>query len=112
MGAVELIEGDTRSAVAVIHRFVENQGDAWTVTSAYLDRFVEEQRLLTADVDDESDESVAYLQRMREVGRRVAEMQLALASRDDIPDFAPEPIAPADVELWADGAAAARRPDL
>ena len=26
----------------------QNQGDAWTVTSAYLDRFVEEQRLLAA----------------------------------------------------------------
>ena len=29
-------------------RFVQNQGDAWTVTSAYLDRFVEEQRLLAS----------------------------------------------------------------
>jgi maltose alpha-D-glucosyltransferase/alpha-amylase len=37
---------------------------------------------------------------MREVGRRVAEMQLALASRDDIADFAPEPIGRADIELW------------
>jgi maltose alpha-D-glucosyltransferase/alpha-amylase len=100
LGAVELVEGGTQSAVAVIHRFVENQGDAWTVTNGYLDRFVEEQRLLTADVAGESDERAAYLQRMREVGRRVAEMQLALASRDDIPDFAPEPIVPADVELW------------
>jgi maltose alpha-D-glucosyltransferase / alpha-amylase len=101
LGTVELIEDDTRSAVAVVHRFVENQGDAWTVTSAYLDRFVEDQRLLTADLDHESDESVAYQQRMREVGRRVAEMQLALASRDDVPDFEPEPIAPDDVDLWA-----------
>ena len=30
-----------------MHGFVQNQGDAWTVTGAYLDRFVEEQRLLT-----------------------------------------------------------------
>jgi maltose alpha-D-glucosyltransferase/alpha-amylase len=101
LGTVELIEGDTRSAVAVVHRFVENQGDAWTVTSAYLDRFVDDQRLLTADADHESDESVAYQQRMREVGHRVAEMQLALASRDDISDFEPEPIVPEDVDLWA-----------
>jgi maltose alpha-D-glucosyltransferase/alpha-amylase len=100
LGSVELIEGDTRSALAVIHRFVENQGDAWAVTNAYLDRFVEEQRLLTSDVADESDEGVAYLQRMHEVGRRVAQMQLALASRDDVPDFAPEPVTPADVDLW------------
>jgi maltose alpha-D-glucosyltransferase / alpha-amylase len=61
---------------------------------------VEEQRLLTTDVANESDESAPYQQRMREVGRRVAEMQLALASRDDISDFAPEPIVPEDVDLW------------
>ena len=49
LGTVELEERRDRSAVAVVHGFVENQGDAWTVTSAYLDRFVEEQRLLTAE---------------------------------------------------------------
>ena len=36
-----------QSAIAVVHAFVENQGDGWTVTSAYLDRFIDEQRLLT-----------------------------------------------------------------
>jgi maltose alpha-D-glucosyltransferase/alpha-amylase len=101
LGAIELIEGDTRSAVAVVHRFVENQGDAWTVTSAYLDRFVEEQRLLTTKAAEESDEQPAYAQRMTQVGRRVAEMQLALASRDDIADFAPELITAQDIELWS-----------
>jgi maltose alpha-D-glucosyltransferase / alpha-amylase len=100
LGAVEL-EGDgRRSAVAVVHRFVENQGDAWTVTSAYLDRFVEEQRLLTAEAAEHSDEQPAYARRVEQAGRRVAEMQLALASRDDIPEFAPEPITAEDVRRW------------
>ena len=102
LGTVELLEGGRRSAIAVVHQFVENQGDVWTVTNAYLDRFVEELRLLTADTAEESDERAAYLQRLREVGRRVAEMQLALASRDDIAEFAPEPIVPRDVALWSD----------
>ncbi len=48
LGSVELVEGDSSNAVAIVHAFVENQGDAWTVTAAYLDRFVEEQRLLAA----------------------------------------------------------------
>src|SRR3979490_1925714 len=48
IGSVELVEGDQRSAIAIVHAFVQNQGDAWTVTSAYLDRFVDEQRLLTS----------------------------------------------------------------
>jgi maltose alpha-D-glucosyltransferase/alpha-amylase len=102
LGAVEIVEGTTRSAVAVIHRFIENQGDAWSVTNAYLDRYVEEQRLLTGEAATESDEQATYLLRMHQVGRRVAEMQLALASRDDVPDFKPEPITPVDVGKWTE----------
>ena len=102
LGAVELEEKGVRSAVAVVHGFIQNQGDAWTVTSAYLDRFVEEQRLLTAEAAEHSDEEAAYARRMEQVGRRVAEMQLALASRDDLSDFAPEPITAADVRRWTE----------
>jgi len=103
LGTVELVEQAGPSAVAVVHRFVENQGDAWSVTNAYLDRFVEEERLLTAEASAESDEQAAYLRWMRQTGRRVAELQLALSNRDDIPDFAPEPITPKDVRTWSDG---------
>jgi maltose alpha-D-glucosyltransferase/alpha-amylase len=102
LGTVELEDNGARSAVAVVHGFVQNQGDAWTVTSAYLDRFVEEQRLLTAEAAEHSDEQAAYARRMEQVGRRVAELQLALASRDDVADFAPEPIAAADIRAWTD----------
>jgi maltose alpha-D-glucosyltransferase/alpha-amylase len=101
LGTVELNEHGERSAVAVVHGFVQNQGDAWTVTGAYLDRFIEEQRLLAAETADHSDEQVAYVRRMEQVGKRVAEMQLALASRSDLPDFAPEPIATEDVRRWS-----------
>jgi len=102
LGTVELEENGARSAVAVVHGFVQNQGDAWTVTTAYLDRFVEEQRLLTAEAAGHSDEQTAYLRRMDHVGRRVAELQLALASRNDIVAFAPEPIAADDVRRWTE----------
>ena len=101
LGSVELIEGDKTSAVAVVHAFVQNQGDAWTVTSAYLDRFVEEQRLLPAsERPGESDEQVPYLRYMSQTGRRVAEMHLALASSGELADFTPEPIRPEHVRLW------------
>jgi maltose alpha-D-glucosyltransferase / alpha-amylase len=102
LGTVELVEGGARSAVAVVHRFVENQGDAWSVTNAYLDRYVEEQCLLTSEAAVDSDEEAAYLQRMTAVGRRVAELQLALASRDNVAEFAPEPITPDDARIWID----------
>ncbi len=122
LGTVELRENGACSAVAVVHEYVENQGDAWTLTSAYLDRFVEEQRLLTAEAAQHSDEQAAYGRRMEQVGRRVAELQLALAGRGDVVDFAPEPITSADILGWtenllqrADRALdelAHRRPDL
>ena len=45
------------------HRFVENQGDAWTVTGAYLGRFIDDQRVLSAAAaPEESPELASYLQ--------------------------------------------------
>jgi maltose alpha-D-glucosyltransferase/alpha-amylase len=102
LGAIELEAKGVRTAIAVVHAFIQNQGDAWTVTSAYLDRYVEEQRLLTAEAAEHSDEQAAYARRMEQVGRRVAELQLALASRDDLIDFAPEPVTAGDVRSWRD----------
>ncbi len=101
LGSVELIEGNSKSAIAVVHAYVANQGDAWTVTSAYLDRFVEEQRLLArSEPARESEERVPYLRYMSQIGRRVAEMHLALAGASEFADFAPETIRPADVQRW------------
>jgi maltose alpha-D-glucosyltransferase/alpha-amylase len=102
LGTAELEENGSRAAVAVVHRFVENQGDAWAVTNAYLDRFVEEQRLLTAEAAGHSDEQAAYLHRIEHVGQRVAELQLALAGREEVVEFAPEPISAADIQRWTE----------
>jgi maltose alpha-D-glucosyltransferase/alpha-amylase len=91
LGTVKLVQDSHRTAVASVHEFVENQGDAWAVTSAYLDRFIDEQRLIaTPDAVAESDEQISYQRFMSQAGRRIAEMQTALASRDDIEDFRPE----------------------
>jgi maltose alpha-D-glucosyltransferase/alpha-amylase len=105
LGTVELEEDGARSPFAVVHAFVQNHGDAWTLTGHYLDRFVEEQRLLPAEAAGHSDEEAAYLRRMDRVGRRVAELQLALASRDDIADFAPEAISADDARSWTEALA-------
>jgi maltose alpha-D-glucosyltransferase/alpha-amylase len=104
LGSVELVEpGEVRSAIAIIHTFIENQGDGWTVTSAYLDRFVDEQRLIGASEHrGESEEQTPYLRYMSQTGRRVAEMHVALASNNELPDFAPEPIKSEDGQRWID----------
>src|SRR3981189_2607179 len=88
LGSVELVEGDKKSAVAIVHAFVENQGDVWSVTSAYLDRFLDAQRLrANSDHAGGSEEETRYLRYMAQAGRRVAEMQMALASHDEFADF-------------------------
>ncbi len=102
LGTVELVEeGGQRSAIGVVHTFVMNQGDGWTVTSAYLDRFVDEQRLLPASENSAGSEELApYLRYMAQTGRRVAELHLALAANSELADFAPEPTLPGDVQHW------------
>ena len=101
LGSVEYVQGDSAHAVAVVHAFVGNQGDGWTVTSAYLDRYVDEQRLLAVDEQPgESKEQIPYLRYMAQTGKRLAELHLALAGHDDIEAFAPEPITPEQVEAW------------
>jgi maltose alpha-D-glucosyltransferase/alpha-amylase len=101
LGTVEFVEGEQRSAVATVHALVAHQGDGWTVTSAYLDRFVDDQRLLAADQHaGESDEEIPYLRILAQAGRRTAELHLALSGNSELTDFAPEPVTPDDVLRW------------
>jgi maltose alpha-D-glucosyltransferase / alpha-amylase len=103
LGSVELIEGEKRSPIAVIYAQIGHQGDARTVTAAYLDRFLEEQRLLAASGEArESEEQILYLRHMSQIGRRTAELHLAFASARGLIDFTPEPVRPADVGRWTD----------
>jgi maltose alpha-D-glucosyltransferase/alpha-amylase len=103
LGSIELTAPDAESAVAIVHAFVENQGDAWTLTGTALDRFVEGESFVgTADTTPANDEKSAYQRYMMQTGRRVAEMQIALASRDDIEAFRPLPATADDVTGWID----------
>src|SRR5579859_427157 len=101
LGTVEFVEGNQKSAVATVHALVANQGDGWTVTSAYLDRFIDDQRLLAANGQaSESDEQVPYLRIMAQTGRRTAELHMELSSNSALAEFSLEPIGPADVRRW------------
>jgi maltose alpha-D-glucosyltransferase / alpha-amylase len=101
LGSAELIEGNQRNAIGIVHVQVGNQGDAWTVTAAYLDRLLETQRLLAGDsFARQSEEQVAYLRNLSQTGRRTAELHLALATANGSPDLTPEPTGPHDVAGW------------
>jgi len=78
------------------------------VSAAYLDRFVDDQRLLAVNGNKgESDEEAPYLRIMAQAGRRVAELHMALAGNAELPAFAPEPVTAEDVRRWT-GEAIAR----
>src|SRR5262249_34701334 len=105
LGTVELVEGDSRTALAAVHDFIQNQGDAWGVTGASLDRLIDEQRMMPDEIASDTSEMTSMLQRMRQIGRRTAELHHALASHD-VDGFTPEPIAAEDSERWSKAIAA------
>jgi maltose alpha-D-glucosyltransferase/alpha-amylase len=99
-GSVELRRrGGNVAALALLQKFVVNQGDAWTYTVDYLRRHLEAER----DVKDHepADAHGAYLTRVRKLGERTAQLHAAFALRSGDPAFDPEPMTAADVEQWS-----------
>ena len=91
-GAVEYRSGNEVSTVALLQAYVPNQGDAWSYTLAYLERFVEQQR------GEES--HGAYLTLISTLATRTAELHRAFATRSGDPAFEPEPFSAQEVEAW------------
>ena len=100
-------EGREPLTLGVLHGFVANEGDAWSYTLDILGRYFErvmsatpageatrEPLLRLAELEAPADvrERIGiYLESARLLGQRTAEMHIALSSRPDDPDFAPEP---------------------
>jgi maltose alpha-D-glucosyltransferase/alpha-amylase len=98
-GSVDYTGADgTTFTLALLQGYVENQGDAWSYTVDYLDRFLEQRVRATEPVP--ADAHAAYLALIRKLGLRTAEMHLALAVSSGDPAFDPEPVAPADLVAW------------
>ena len=107
-GAIEIVRGGVPSTLAIMHRFVRNQGDAWSFFLAAIDRFLmrflDEPHDPSTDETDDNDDNDDTGARLRRLGTRVAEMHIALASRSDLPAFAPEPLSHADRAAIAEAA--------
>jgi maltose alpha-D-glucosyltransferase/alpha-amylase len=97
--------------LGVMHGFVPNQGDAWEYTGRELNRYFERAAtrtelvappsapivsLLEVEKPDQpaADMVGAYLEAARLLGKRTAELHLALSSDSSDPAFAPEPFSP------------------
>lgn len=84
LGALHL-ESATGMTVGVLHAFVPNATDGWQHTLAAMKKGAQP----------------AFLEELRSLGRRVAELHLALASDPDDPAFAPEPLQLEDLQGWS-----------
>jgi maltose alpha-D-glucosyltransferase/alpha-amylase len=81
--------------LAVLQGYVSNQGDGWTYTVEYLQRHLE---LREGRAEPEPpDAHGAYLELVRTLARRTAEMHLAFARATGDPAFDPEPLTEADL---------------
>ncbi|HTS21224.1 MAG TPA: maltose alpha-D-glucosyltransferase [Casimicrobiaceae bacterium] len=100
-GSVEYTADDGRSAtLALIQKYVSNQGSAWDYTLHYLDRLFEDSSREAAPAS--ADAHAGYGALIRTLGRRTAELHAALARTTGDPAFDPAPIAAADVATWTE----------
>ncbi|RZL03972.1 MAG: maltose alpha-D-glucosyltransferase [Rubrivivax sp.] len=88
-------DGSTMT-LAVVQGYVPNQGDGWTYTTGYLQRYLELRRTSKESVP----EGVhgAYLAVVETLGLRTAQLHLAFAQRTGNPAFDPEPLTTADLQ--------------
>ena len=94
-------EGGERTTLVLLQGFVANQGDAWSYTLDYLNRFLDDCRQGTATVRAGGDQAHApYLLFAATLGRRTGELHRALAQTTGDPAFDPEPITADDVAQW------------
>jgi maltokinase len=100
LGHLKASLGSGTYALGVVHSFVPNSGDAWAWSADRLRIYLES----VSEGSDDRDKAITvrrdYLQWVRRLGCRVAEMHRALASRDHLADFKPEPIDEADIAFW------------
>ena len=98
-GAIEYTASDGEvSTLALLQACIPNQGDGWSYTQAYLERFFEAQR--AAPEAPPADVHGAYLSLIATLGTRTAELHRALARRTGDPAFDPEPVTADDLEQW------------
>jgi maltose alpha-D-glucosyltransferase/alpha-amylase len=106
LGAVEFVEEGAAEplTLAVLQRFVENQGDLWALICEQLGRMLSAPAPSPADAaaGSTADGAVAgfHLGRMGLLGQRVGQLHVALGKETGDPAFDPEPVAAADLEAW------------
>jgi maltose alpha-D-glucosyltransferase/alpha-amylase len=98
-GAVEYVGADGATmTLALLQSYVVNQGDGWSHTVDYLERYMESNRTLTTPPAE--DAHGGYLSLIHTLGTRTAELHRAFALKTGEAAFDPEPVTGADVAAW------------
>ena len=84
--------------LALLQAYVANQGDGWTYTLGYLERFFDQWRV--SDEMPRADVHGGYLALIHTLGVRTAELHRALAASTGDPAFEPEPVTQGDLAAW------------
>ncbi|MGE5640270.1 MAG: maltose alpha-D-glucosyltransferase [Clostridia bacterium] len=105
LGAVEYVvsnEGTKEAStatLALLQGYVPNQGDGWSYTLGYLERFLEDHRS-TSRLEHEVDPHGAFRSLMETLATRTAQLHGAFALRSGDPAFEPEPFTAEDFAQW------------
>jgi maltose alpha-D-glucosyltransferase/alpha-amylase len=93
LGTLEYVDSQgVSTALAVAHEFVLSQGDGWQVTLTFLKAFLERRF--------HEDPLAIYARYARILGKRLAELHLALRANETDLAFAPEPVSPDEIGAW------------
>jgi maltose alpha-D-glucosyltransferase / alpha-amylase len=116
-------ENGTSATLGMLQGYISNQGDAWQFTLKALAEYYSKARqsgnlpspsgapresllsLCGRAIPDEATQRIgAYLESAALLGRRTAELHLALASAPEDPDFSPQPFSEADRKVFVNSA--------
>lgn len=90
------------ATLALVQAYVPNQGDGWTYTVDYLERFFEDCLLRPQSIaEDPAERHGEFRWLMQTLGMRSGELHKALARPSGDPAFEPEAIRAEDLRAWA-----------
>jgi maltose alpha-D-glucosyltransferase/alpha-amylase len=106
-GSIQLTDGESKTmALGVLHAWVRNQGDGWSYTLAYLDRFLQEMRVTPVEQQPASGEAhSAYLAQIEQLARRTAEFHRVLYVKEGNSAFVVDRVSREAVEGWGEAVA-------
>ncbi len=92
-GSIEYVStGGEPSTVGLLQGYVPNQGDGWSYTLGYLERFLQ--------AKPAEEPHGGYLSLVQTLATRTAELHRAFALRSGDPAFEPEPLTAEDFASW------------